>query len=53
MYCIVAIEDNKMGFKKRVVSPTVTVIEHRKIKPKAKHFSHCKKDQSSWPNQKG
>ena len=24
---------------------------HRKIEPKDKHFSHCKKDQSSWPNQ--
>ena len=24
---------------------------HRKIEPKAKHFSHCKKDQSSRPNQ--
>ena len=24
---------------------------HRKIKPKAKHLSHCKKDQSSRPNQ--
>ena len=24
---------------------------HRKIAPKAKHFSHCKKDQSSRPNQ--
>ena len=34
-----------------VVSLTVTRIEHRKIEPKAKHFSHCKKNQSSWPNQ--
>ena len=24
---------------------------HRKIEPKAKHLSHCKKDQSSRPNQ--
>src|SRR5512146_3400183 len=24
---------------------------HRKIEPKAKHFSHCKRDQSSRPNQ--
>ena len=24
---------------------------HRKIEPKAKHFSHCKKNQASWPNQ--
>ena len=24
---------------------------NRKIEPKAKHFSHCKKDQSSRPNQ--
>ena len=31
--------------------PSVTRIEHRKIEPKAKHFSHCKKNQSSWPNQ--
>ena len=35
----------------RAVYPTVTGIEHRKIEPKAKHFSHCKKDQSSRPNQ--
>ena len=28
----------------------VTVWGHRKIEPKAKHFSHCKKKQSSWPN---
>ena len=34
-----------------VVSLSVTGIEHRKIDPKAKHFSHCKKDQSSRPNQ--
>ena len=31
--------------------PSITGIEHRKIEPKAKHFSHCKKDQSSRPNQ--
>ena len=35
----------------RVVSLSVTGIEHRKTEPKAKHFSHCKKDQSSRPNQ--
>ena len=32
-------------------APTVTRKGHRKIEPKAKHFSHCKKNQSSWPNQ--
>ena len=31
--------------------PTVTGKGHHKIEPKAKHFSHCKKNQSSWPNQ--
>ena len=31
--------------------PFVTGIEHRKTEPKAKHFSYCKKDQSSRPNQ--
>ena len=31
--------------------PTVTGKGHRKIEPKAKHFSHYKKNQSSWPNQ--
>ena len=31
--------------------PTVTGKGHRKIEPKAKNFSHCKKNQSSWPNQ--
>ena len=35
----------------RVVSPSVTGIEHRMTEPKAKHFYHCKKDQSSRPNQ--
>ena len=30
---------------------TVTGKRHSKIEPKAKHFSHCKKNQSSWPNQ--
>ena len=34
-----------------LAAPTVTGKGHRKIEPKAKHFSHCKKDQSSWPNQ--
>ena len=29
----------------------VTGWGHRKIEPKAKHFSHCKNYQSSWPNQ--
>ena len=32
-------------------APTVTRKGHRKIELKAKHFSHCKKNQSSWPNQ--
>ena len=32
-------------------APTVTGKGHCKIEPKAKHFSHCKKNQSSWPNQ--
>ena len=31
--------------------PAVTGKGHCKIEPKAKHFSHCKKDQSSRPNQ--
>ena len=35
----------------RVVSLSITTIKHRKIEPKAKHFSHCNKDQSSRPNQ--
>ena len=34
-----------------LVAPTVTGKGHRKIEPKAKHFSHCKKDQTSRPNQ--
>ena len=34
-----------------IAAPTVTRKGHRKIEPKAKHFSHCKKDQSSRPNQ--
>ena len=34
-----------------LVAPTVTWKGHRKIEPKAKHFSHCKKNESSWPNQ--
>src|SRR3954471_20509686 len=33
-----------------LAAPTVTRKGHRKIEPKAKHFSHCKKDQSSRPN---
>ena len=31
--------------------PSVTGKGHRKIEPKAKDISHCKKDQSSRPNQ--
>ena len=34
-----------------LAAPTVTGKGHRKIEPKAKHFSHGKKDQSSRPNQ--
>ena len=34
-----------------LAAPTVTGKGHRMIEPKAKHFSHCKKNQSSWPNQ--
>ena len=34
-----------------LAAPTVTRKGQRKIEPKAKHFSHCKKNQSSWPNQ--
>ena len=34
-----------------LAAPAVTVKGHCKIEPKAKHFSHCKKDQSSRPNQ--
>ena len=34
-----------------LAAPAVTRKGHRKIEPKAKHFSHCKKDQSSRPNQ--
>ena len=33
-----------------LAAPTVTGKGHRKIEPKAKHFSHRKKDQSSRPN---
>ena len=35
----------------RVSSSSFTRIEHHKIEPKAKHVCHCKKNQSSWPNQ--
>ena len=35
----------------RVVSPSFTGIEQHKIEAKDKHISHCKKDQSSRPNQ--
>ena len=34
-----------------LAAPIVTGKGHCKIEPKAKHFSHCKKDQSSRPNQ--
>ena len=34
-----------------LAAPAITGKGHRKIEPKAKHFSHCKKDQSSRPNQ--
>ena len=34
-----------------LAAPTVTGKGHRKIEHKAKDFSHCKKNQSSWPNQ--
>ena len=34
-----------------LAAPTVTGKGHRKIEPKAKHFSHYKKDQSSRPKQ--
>ena len=38
-------------YKTCLTAPTITGKGHRKIEPKAKHFSHCKKNQSSWPNQ--
>ena len=34
-----------------LAATSVTWKGHRKIEPKAKHFSHCKKNKSSWPNQ--
>ena len=34
-----------------LAAPTITGKGHHKIEPKAKHFSHCKKDQSSRLNQ--
>ena len=34
-----------------LAAPTVTGKGHRKIEPKAKNFSNCKKDQSSRPYQ--
>ena len=34
-----------------LAAPTVTGKGHRKIETEAKHFSHCKKYQSSRPNQ--
>ena len=33
-----------------LAAPAITGKGHRKIEPKAKHFSHGKKDQSSRPN---
>ena len=35
----------------RVMSLSVTGIEQRKTEPITKHLSHCKINQSSWPNQ--
>ena len=37
--------------QKCLAAPAVTGKGHHKIEPKAKHFSHCKKDQSIRPNQ--
>ena len=34
-----------------LAAATVTGKGYRNIEPKAKHFSHCKENQSSWPNQ--
>ena len=34
-----------------LAAPDITGKGHRNIEPKAKHCSHCKKKQSSWPNQ--
>ena len=34
-----------------LAAPVITGKGHRKIEPKAKYVSHCKKDQSSRPNQ--
>ena len=34
-----------------LAAPTVAGKGHHKIETKAKHFSHCKKNQSSCPNQ--
>ena len=34
-----------------LAATSVTWKGHRKTEPKAKHFSHCKKNQSSRPNQ--
>ena len=34
-----------------LAAPAVTGKGHCKIEPKDKHLSHCKKDQSSMPNQ--
>ena len=38
-------------YKTCPAAPTITRKGHCKIEPKAKHFSHGKKDQSSRPNQ--
>ena len=34
-----------------LAAPIVTGKGHRKVEPKAKHFSHCKNYRSSKPNQ--
>ena len=34
-----------------LAAPTITGKGHCKIEPKTKHFFHCNKKQSSWPNQ--
>ena len=38
-------------YNKCLAASTITGKGHRKIEPNAKHFYHCKKNQSSWPNQ--
>ena len=34
-----------------LAAPTIAGKGNHKTEPNAKHFSHCKKNQSSWPNQ--